>query len=76
MTLLNHKSSFKLFKTSEVREDSKLVEFAYEGINKIGEAVSGKLFTMSRSEARYVLERDGFSSLNISNKKRLSLIHI
>ena len=70
MTLLNHKSSFKLFKTSEVREDSKLVEFAYEGINKIGEAVSGKLFTMSRSEARYVLERDGFSSLNISNKKR------
>jgi len=69
MTLLNHKSSFKVLRKSAAVEASKLSEYSYKGIDIQGAATTGSLAAMSRNEARYVLERDGLSSISISNKK-------
>jgi type IV pilus assembly protein PilC len=69
MTLLNHKSSFKVLRQRAAVEASKLSEYSYKGIDIQGAATTGSLAAMSRNEARYVLERDGLSSISISNKK-------
>ncbi len=69
MTLLNHKSSFKVLRQRAAVEASKLSEYSYKGIDIQGVATTGSLAAMSRNEARYVLERDGLSSISISNKK-------
>ena len=69
MTLLNSKASFKLLKFGETKLESKLCEFTYGGINSQGQMVSGTLSAMSRSEVRFILERDGVSDISVANKK-------
>ena len=69
MTLLNSKTSFKLLKFGEAEQLSKLAEFKYAGLNAQGETVSGTRLAMSRSELRFILERDGISDITISHQK-------
>ena len=69
MTLLNSKTSFKLLKFGEAEQLSKLAEFKYAGLNSQGETVSGTRLAMSRSELRFILERDGISDITISHQK-------
>ena len=69
MTLLNSKTSFKLLKFGEAEQHSKLAEFKYAGLNAQGETVSGTRLAMSRSELRFILERDGISDITISHQK-------
>ena len=69
MTLLNSKASFKLLKFGEAEIESKLSEFTYKGVNPQGQVVDGTLAAMSRSEVRFILERDGISDINVSRKK-------
>jgi type IV pilus assembly protein PilC len=67
--LLNSKTSFKLLKFGEAEQLSKLAEFKYAGLNAQGETVSGTRLAMSRSELRFILERDGISDITISHQK-------
>lgn len=69
MALLNSKTSFKLLKFGEAEQLSKLAEFKYAGLNAQGETVSGTRLAMSRSELRFILERDGISDITISHQK-------
>jgi type IV pilus assembly protein PilC len=69
MTLLNSKASFKILRQKDAKEVSKLREFTYKGVDIRGNKTSGSLTAMSRSEVRFVLERDGISELEISLKK-------
>ena len=69
MTLLNSKASFKLLWQKEAKEVAALREFQYKGVDIRGKNTSGTMTAMSRSEARFILERDGISELSISNKK-------
>ena len=69
MTLLNSKTSFKLLKFGEAEQLSKLAEFKYAGLNAQGETFSGTRLAMSRSELRFILERDGISDITISHQK-------
>jgi type IV pilus assembly protein PilC len=69
MTLLNPKASFKLLKFGESQLQSKLEEFTYDGVNPRGERVSGTQLAMTRSEVRFILERDGISQITIAQKK-------
>ena len=69
MALLNSKTSFKLLKFGEAEQHSKLAEFKYAGLNAQGETVSGTRLAMSRSELRFILERDGISDITISHQK-------
>jgi type IV pilus assembly protein PilC len=69
MTLLNSKASFKVLRRSEAAEVAKLKEFKYQGIDIKGSPVSGVLTSVSKNEARYLLERDGISNLAITANK-------
>jgi type IV pilus assembly protein PilC len=69
MTLLNSKASFKLMWQKEAKEVAELREFSYKGFDVRGNKTSGTITAMSRSEARFMLERDGNSELEINNKK-------
>ena len=68
MTLLNSKASFKLLWQKEAKEVAALREFQYKGVDIRGKNTSGTMTAMSRSEARFILERDGISELSISNQ--------
>jgi type IV pilus assembly protein PilC len=69
VTLLNSQSSFKLLRRKDVAEISQLVEYSYVGINIEGKHAKGKITARNRSEARFMLERDGYSELQISQSK-------
>ena len=53
----------------EAKEVAELREFSYKGFDVRGNKTSGTITAMSRSEARFMLERDGNSELEINNKK-------
>jgi type IV pilus assembly protein PilC len=70
MTLLNSKASFKLLRQHDLKSEAQLRQFSYKGIDIFGAEVAGNLSAMTRGEARFILERDGLSSLSIANKKQ------
>ena len=69
MTLLNHRDSFKIMRQKDAVAASALSEYSYKGIDIQGKPTQGSLAAMSRVEARYMLERDGISNIEIANKK-------
>ena len=69
MTLLNSNASFKFLKKKDVELVKSLTEFKYTGSDLWDKPVSGTINAKSRSEARFMLERDGFSKLQITEKR-------
>ncbi|MEI6120292.1 MAG: type II secretion system F family protein [Actinomycetes bacterium] len=70
MTLLNHKSSFKVMRGKSAVAESALSLYTYKGIGIDGAATTGSLSAKSRTEARFVLERNGVSNISVANSKR------
>lgn len=69
MTLLSSNTSFKFLRKKDVEVVKSLTEFNYKGIDLWGNATNGAVTARSRSEARFMLERDGISQLQISEKR-------
>lgn len=69
MTVLNHRSSFKVMRQRSASLEAELSEYTYQGIDVQGSPISGVLASKTRIEARYILERDGISSIALANKK-------
>lgn len=70
MTLLNHKSSFKVMRGKSAVAESALSLYTYKGIGIDGTTTTGSLSAKSRTEARFVLERNGVSNISVANSKR------
>ena len=69
MTLLSSNTSFKFLRKKDVEVVKSLTEFNYKGNDLWGNPTNGSVTARSRSEARFMLERDGISQLQISEKR-------
>jgi type IV pilus assembly protein PilC len=68
VTLLNSNATFKFLRRKEVKELKEFTNFSYKGVDLWDKPISGVISAKNRSEARYMLERDGYSNLQINEK--------
>jgi type IV pilus assembly protein PilC len=69
VTLLNSNTSFKFLKKKDVEIVKSLTQFNYKGQDLWDKPTSGTITAKSRSEARFMLERDGVTNLQVTEKR-------